>query len=194
MYMHWGQNISCPEEVLGKKPAKNHTALNFEVAPLGSLKSSEALRHASKCKCWALLTPKHVLLSLCEPAVQQGVWVSPSHDLFQDQRLAQKTCDFYTESFHRLNCIYMLMKIHRYGEPPTTKQKIWVKVIRNKIRKGKKGSKLDRAKLDPAPVTKTWWKPNLKGSLSELLPQYPRAISPETQKSSVLSKARLGRG
>lgn len=100
----------------------------------------------------------------------------------------------FTQSFHRLNCIYMLMKLHRYGEPPTTKQKIWVKVICNKIRKGKKGSKLDRAKLDPAPFTKTWWKPSLKGSLSELLPQYPRAISPETQKSSVLSKARLGRG
>lgn len=33
-----------------------------------------------------------------------------------------------------------------------------------------------------------------KGSLSELLPQYPCAISPETQKSSVLSKPALGRG
>lgn len=107
MYMHWGQNISCPEEVLGKKPAKNHTALNFEVAPLGSLKSSEAVRHASKCKCWALLPSKHVHLSLWEPTIQQGVWASPSHDPFKDQRHTQETYDFYTESFHVLNFVYI---------------------------------------------------------------------------------------
>lgn len=61
-------------------------------------------------------------------------------------------------------------------------------------KRGKKCHKLDRPKLDPAPVTKTWWKQSLKGSLGELLPQHPCAISPETQKSSVLSKPPLGRG
>lgn len=66
----------------------------------------------------------------------------------------------------------------------------------NKVRKGKKGGKLDRARIDPAPVTKTWWKHSLKGSLSELLRQYPHAISPETQKIQKLCalKATSGKG
>lgn len=56
-----------------KNSAKNHTALNFEVAPLGSLKSSEAIRHASNCKCWAPPPPKLVHLSLCELTIQQDI-------------------------------------------------------------------------------------------------------------------------
>lgn len=56
-----------------KNSAKNHTALNFRVAPLWSLKRSEAVRHASKCKCQALPPPKHVHLSLCEPTILQGI-------------------------------------------------------------------------------------------------------------------------
>lgn len=54
-----------------------------------------------------LLPPKHVPLSLCQPTVQQGAGVSPSHDPFRDHRHTQETYECYSKCFPILNCIYL---------------------------------------------------------------------------------------
>lgn len=75
MYMHWGQNILCPEEVvLGKKKTcqKSH---RFELRSCSTQESKE-LWSRKTCIQMQMLSPsspKHVHLTPSEPTIQQSI-------------------------------------------------------------------------------------------------------------------------